>query len=87
MPAVPLIGMKYRQEFLEGEAEYFAEIVSISETLTVPVGSYTNVLKTREWNPYEKNSDEYKYWAKKIGFLRAESLSTSEYEELISHTN
>jgi len=87
MPGDPQVGMTYRQEFLANEAEDLAEVISLNETLTVPFGSFTEVLKTKEWNPLEKDAEEYKYWAKGVGFLRAESLVNSEFEELVSLDN
>lgn len=51
MEARPKVGDSYRQEYYKGEAEDMAEVLSLTESVTVPEGSYTNVLKTREWTP------------------------------------
>lgn len=84
MPAVPEIGMFYRQEFLPNEAEDMAEIISLSESITVEFGTFENVMKTKEWNPLEKDSEEFKYWAEGVGFLRAEGISEAGFEDLVS---
>ena len=84
MPAEPRVGMFYRQEFLPGEAEDLAEVLSLNETITVAFGTFDNVLKTKEWNPLEKDSEEYKYWAPGVGFLRAEGIGEPGFEDLVS---
>ena len=87
MPTNPTVGMFYRQEFLEGEAEDLAEVISLNETITVKFGIFSNVLKTKEWNPIEKDSEEYKYCAEGVGFLRAEGIGEPGFEELVSIEN
>src|SRR4029077_17445048 len=43
------VGDSYRQEFLPGVAEDFAKVVSQSEFITVPWGSYAGCVATSEW--------------------------------------
>ena len=87
MPAVPEVGMFFRQESLPDEAEDMAEIISLNETLTVPFGTFENVMKTKEWDPLERDSEEFKYWVEGIGFLRAEGIGEPGFEELVSIEN
>ena len=44
---------RLRQEFSAGEAEDMMKVNSIGGKLTVPAGSYVDVLTTREWSPLE----------------------------------
>ena len=48
MKAHPAVGDFYRQEFLLGEAEDLAEVLSLSESVVVPAGSFDHCLKTEE---------------------------------------
>ena len=42
-----------RQEFLPGQAEKHFKVVSRTASVTVPYGSFEDVLKTHEWTPLE----------------------------------
>lgn len=48
MPADPRVGDIYYQEFQPGGVLDQAEVLSREETLTVPVGSFTHVLRTKD---------------------------------------
>jgi hypothetical protein len=63
MKAHPAIGDFYRQEFDLGNAEDFAEVVGLSDSVTVPFGSFTNCLNTRETTPLEPDLHEHKFCA------------------------
>ena len=69
MEADPRVGDAYRQEHYEGEAEDMAEVVGIGESVTVPYGSYTNVLRTKEWTPLEPDVVEHKFYAQDVGVI------------------
>jgi len=69
MEGKPQVGDTYRQEYLAGEAEDMAEVVSLSESVSVPYGSFENCLKTREWTPLEPGIEENKYYAAETGLL------------------
>jgi hypothetical protein len=65
MPAHPKVGDRFRSEDVPKITWEADEVVSISETVTVPAGLYTNCLKIKE-----KTSDgdtEYKYYAPGVG--------------------
>jgi hypothetical protein len=88
MPADPRPGMTYRQEYYEGEAEDRGEIVALDAKAKVPYGSFENVLKTKDTNPLEPDVVEYKYYAKDIGLVLAETVEGgSDREELITFDN
>lgn len=65
----PQVGDVYRQEYLEGEAEDMAEVLSFNESVTVAYGSFEDCLQTKEWNPLESDSEENKYYAPGVGLL------------------
>ena len=70
MQANPTVGETYRQEYYKGEAEDWASVLSLSESVTVPTGSYSNVLMTNEWSGLDNPPIyEHKYYAAGIGFI------------------
>jgi len=69
MKAAPTVGETYRQEYYEDEAEDMAEVLSLTESVTVPYGSFLNCLRTREWTPLEPDVEGNKYYAPGIGFI------------------
>jgi hypothetical protein len=69
MLADPLSADTYRQEFYEGEAEDLARVVSLDESVTVPQGSFDQVLKTEEWTPLQPKLLENKFYARGVGVV------------------
>jgi hypothetical protein len=74
MLADPLGGDVYRQEFLAGEAEDLALVRYGNGSISVPAGSYENVLVTEEWTPLEPDVIELKYYAKGIGVVEERQI-------------
>jgi len=73
MPTDKTIGFNYYQEFSRDDGALDqATTVSTTERLTVPVGTFDNVLKTREESELEPGVVEFKYYAAGIGLIRAE---------------
>jgi hypothetical protein len=70
MPGIALVGARYYQEVAPKVAMDRGEIVSTSETLTVPAGTFDKVLKIEETTPLEPGNKEYKYYAPGIGLLK-----------------
>ena len=70
MPAAHTVGFNYYQEFAPAsDALDQAQIVSLSESVTLPVGSFDNVLKTRETSEAEPGVVEFKFYAAGVGEL------------------
>jgi hypothetical protein len=70
MKAKPIVGETYRQEYLKGEAEDMATLISLDKSATVPNGSYTNLVLTKEWSALDKpRVYESKYYAKGVGLV------------------
>jgi hypothetical protein len=76
MPAHPRPGMRYRQEYLAGEAEDKARVVSVFEDSVL----------TREWTPLEPKRFEYKLYARGVGTVLELSVPSGDREELVSFT-
>jgi hypothetical protein len=73
MPGLNLVGARYFQEVAPDVALDRAETMSVTETLTVPAGTFQNVLKTRETTPLEKGR-EFKFYAPDVGLIRDADL-------------
>ena len=70
MEANPVVGHAFQQEYLQGSAEDHFEVLSLSESVTVPAGTYTNVLLTKEWTPLEPDVLDHKFYVRGIGEVR-----------------
>ena len=86
MEAHSTVGDFYRQEFALGDAEDYAEVVSLNESVTVPYGSFPNCLKTKETTPLEPDLLENKFYAPTVGNVLTVDLTTGERVELVSVT-
>jgi hypothetical protein len=75
MPAHPEFGLKYRQEYYEGEAEDNAEVLSLDEQVEVSFGKFDGALKTKETTPLEPDVVEHKYYVRGIGLVLAVGVS------------
>jgi hypothetical protein len=93
MEANPRVGDSYRQEYYEGEAEDMAEVLSLdasglNDAVSVPYGSFGDVLMTKEWNPLEPGVLEYKYYAPGTGLIGEEQIlggtDTSELVDIMT---
>ena len=79
------VGEAYRQEYYRNKAEDWGKVVSLTENVTVPYGTFNGCLKTEEWNALEKNSREAKWYCPQVGFVKEMSLKGgSEAVELIA---
>jgi len=69
MEANPAIGDFHRQEFLLREAEDLAEVTSLSDTVTVPYGSFSRCLRTLESSAIAPGDVSDKFYAAGVGNL------------------
>lgn len=86
MRAHPAVGDFYRQEFSLGNAEDFAEVASLTETVGVPLGSFKNCLKTTETTPLETDLLESKYYAPGVGNVLTVDERTGDRTALVRIT-
>jgi hypothetical protein len=70
MPAKPILGIPYRQEYLFNEAEDMGKVLSLTETVSVQSGTFNNCIMTEEWSPLEPAVIEHKYYASGIGNIK-----------------
>jgi hypothetical protein len=68
MPADPQEGMTYQQESAPGVAEDTATIVAVGRTVTTPFGTFTDTIRTRDFNPLD-GSRGTKSYARDFGLI------------------
>jgi hypothetical protein len=84
MPAEPRAGLSYRQEYYAGQAEDAATILSTEEWVEVPLGSFRDVVLTKDFTPLHPEILEYKLYAEGIGPVLVLGVSGgSAREELV----
>ena len=87
MPADPAVGMEYRQEYYEGEAEDNGEVLALGQQVQVPLGHYDDTLLTADTISIEPDVLEYKLYAPDVGMVMALGVSGGAgREELVSTT-
>ena len=87
IPARPRPGLAYRQEYLKGQAEDRAKVLSLNATGKVPHGAFDHALLTEDTTPLEPDVVEHKYYVKGLGPVLAVTTSGgSGREELLSFT-
>lgn len=84
MPARPVVGERFRQEYLANVAEDIGQIAALGDAMTVPYGAFTGCVRTREWSMLDSGTSR-KWYAKGVGLIRAESTD-GEVSTLISVT-
>jgi hypothetical protein len=86
MPGVPRVGKTYRQEYYRGEAEDEATVLSVTESVSVPFGTYDGVVETKDFTPLDKKVVEHKYYASGVGLvLEITVRGGSEHVELVEY--
>jgi hypothetical protein len=70
MPGIVLLGARYFQEIAPEVAMDRAEIVSLSEVVETPAGTFKRCLKTRETTPLEPGTEEFKWYAPGVGLVQ-----------------
>jgi hypothetical protein len=83
MLANPIVGSKYREEYLFNEAEDEAEIVATGATVTTPAGTFTNCIKTRNFTALEPDIEENKWYAPKFGLVKTLKIPDNETDVLV----
>ena len=67
MPANPVLGRSYAQEFEPGDAEDEAKVIDLDEQVGVPFGHFDHVWVTSESSALEPKVVELKFYAKGVG--------------------
>ncbi|MFN8223778.1 MAG: hypothetical protein U0R50_11110 [Gaiellales bacterium] len=85
MPASPRVGMRYRQEYLKGEAEDRAMILGVDEQAEVAAGHYADVIMTRDSTPLDPKVLELKFFARGVGPVLTFGVSGGGKREELTH--
>jgi hypothetical protein len=67
MQANPTVNASFRQEYYAGHAEDQYAVVNLASPVTVPYGSFTSALLTKEWTRLEPDVLDHKYYVKGVG--------------------
>jgi hypothetical protein len=87
MPADPRVGdTGYRQEYLAGEAEDMGQVIAVGGSVTVPAGTFDDLVVTRDWTPLDPDVVEEKSYAPGVGFVFEVKPDTGETVELVDHS-
>ncbi|MCE4566207.1 hypothetical protein INQ51_17940 [Maribellus sp. CM-23] len=65
----PKMGMKYQQEYYEGEAEDMAMVIDLHKMVEIDLGTFEDCLETMEWTPLEPGAREHKFYKTGVGLL------------------
>jgi len=86
MPASPTVGMAYRQEYYEGEAEDHGEVLATGRQARVPAGAFDDLVQTADTTPLEPAVLEHKFYAEGVGLVLTIDKEAGGREELLSVT-
>jgi hypothetical protein len=78
MAAHPEVGLAYTQEHYAGEAEDKGRIVALGEHVTVPFGSFDEIVVTEDWTPLDPRVREHKFYAPSVGVVFEEIVRGGE---------
>ena len=80
LPGKPKVGDKYYQEMAPQVAMDHAKVVSVTETVTVPAGTFEDCLKTEETSPLEPGSTSVKIYAPDVGLIKDDEFELAKKE-------
>lgn len=69
MLAHPVPGERYRQEYLEGEAEDMGRVLEVDVSATVPAGTWDDCIRTEDTTPLEPEVRETKVYCRGVGLV------------------
>ena len=76
MEAHPMVGDHYYQEFYPGTAQDHAMVMSLEEIQTVPFGTFSSVLRTREFSLSPDTFGD-KFYAQGVGLIKEQDFSAA----------
>jgi hypothetical protein len=84
MPAIPEVGMEYRQEYRAGVAEGMARVINLDAKVMALNETFTACLETEDWSPLERGVREKKVYAPGLGLvLRRTVAGGDEWMKLV----
>ena len=85
MEADPQVGDQYRQEYRKGVAQDVAEVISLDGSATVPAGTFTGCVVTKDFSQLERKVIENKWFARGIGLVKSTNVKGgTDFSELVS---
>lgn len=73
MPPAPAVGDVFQQEKAPGIAEDKMTVLSVTESVSVPAGTFSDCVKTGDVNPLDPEGHiEFKYYCPDVGFAMEE---------------
>jgi len=81
IPGKPSVGNRYYQEIAPKVAMDRAEVVSVTEEVKVPAGTYTNCLHTKESSDIESGSED-KWYAPGVGLIKDADFTLMKVERI-----
>ncbi len=66
MKDTPQVGESFPEEYYENGAMDMAEILSTSDTVDTPLGTYFGCIKVRRWSPLDTNMNTIRYYCPQI---------------------
>jgi hypothetical protein len=79
LPGRPEVGMKFSRKQAPMAAKYHAEVMSLSETVHLPAGSFENCLKIQNSTPQETGGEAPKLYAPGVGLVSDGDLMLVRY--------
>jgi hypothetical protein len=87
MKGQPKVGDEYWTEYIAGDAEVKAKVISTTEQVKVRAGTFNNAVMTEETSPLEPSIVEHKYYASGVGFVRSVKVRGESGEaQLVEYT-
>jgi hypothetical protein len=77
---------EYYQEYYAGEAEDQGQVLSVSESISIPFGLFENVVMTHDFSAIDPELKENKFYASGIGLIKEINLTTGEEVVLVEFT-
>ncbi|TMC21220.1 MAG: hypothetical protein E6J34_10290 [Chloroflexi bacterium] len=86
MPGKPTRDVSYYTEYLKGETEDMDQVVSLTEAVTIPYGSFSKVIKIKESSQLTPGVIKYKYYAQNVGLILTTIEGKTGQEKLLKVT-
>jgi len=85
MLATPKVGQRYPQEFAPGVAQDMGQVLSLTESVSVPAGSWEGCLQTMDSSVLDPGHRELKYYCPTVGLvLEVSPRGGRQLNELVS---
>lgn len=86
MPGKPVQDVSYYTEYVKGVTEDMDQVVSLTESVTTPYGSFSNVIKIKESSQLTPGVIKYKYYAQHVGLIWTAIEGKTNQEKLMKVT-